>query len=212
METTLIDKFLLLLTFNGEMKKPRGSVLEYAVAGAVLMELEKQGFIDSDTENIIPLRSDLPEDEILAQAHREVVSKGSMRIRDCLRWMAVRAPGLHKAALARLIEKGFLVKRQRRKMLVFQEEYVEATNHAGHDLKVHIFDTLKSNDTPLPDDIRLICLADATGLLREMFDNEERRKTQDRVEAVRRLDLVGQVTAVAIEDADLSITIEIQEP
>lgn len=209
-ERTLIDKFLLLLAFDGEMMSMRGAALEYALAGAVLMELEKQGFIDSDKENVILLRFDLPDDEVLAMAHREIVSRGSLPIKEWLTWMATRAPALRDASMERLINQGFLVKRERRKLLLFQHRYYEGTGDEGRELRQHLYDLLASQEIPVPDDIRLICLADATGLLRQMFNDDERRITRDRVEILRRLDLVGQVTAVAIEDIDFTVAVNIE--
>ena len=82
---------MLLLAHDGELMEMRGAALEYAAAGALLLELEKQGFIESDLENVIPLRFDLPEDEILAEAHGEIISRGAMPIKDWLMWMAARA-------------------------------------------------------------------------------------------------------------------------
>ena len=207
---TLIDKFLLLLAHGGEMMTMRGAALEYAIAGAVLMELEKQGFIDSDQQNVILLRFDLPEDEILAKAHREIVSRGTLPIREWLMWMATRAPALRDASMDRLISKGFLAKKERRKFVVFQQQYYEATGDSGKELRRQLYSLLASQEIPVPDDIRLICLADATGLLRQMFNDEERRITKDRVEILRRLDLVGQVTAVAIEDVDFTVAVNIE--
>ena len=102
------------------------------------------------------------------------------------------------------------MKREKRKLLVFQRQYYEAAGNEGRELRRRLFDLLASHGIPMPDDIRLICLADATGLLRQMSNDEERRVTKDRLEILRRLDLVGQATAVAIEDIDFTVALDVK--
>ncbi len=210
-ELSLIEKFLMLLTYDGELKEPRGAVMEYGIAGGTLMELEKQGYLDSDLNDIIPLVVKSPPDPLFAKVHREVFRKGSLRTKEWLDWLArEQAAELYNAALTRLLQRGFLVKRARKKMWVFTENHIEAVNGAGAVLRAHVLNTLLAPEIPLPDDIRLIILADATGMLRQMFSDEERRRTMDKLELVRRHDLVGQVMAVAIEDIDLTVSISVE--
>ena len=56
----------------------------------------------------------------------------------------------------------------------------------------------------------LICLADACGIFRELLSARESRQASDRIEQVRRLDLIGQSMSQAIHDIELSIAASVQ--
>ena len=62
---------------------------------------------------------------------------------------------------------------------------------------------LLSDDIPDPRDVVIICLADACGLLRQLLTRRELEGLQDRVDQVRKLDLIGQAMSQSIHDIEM---------
>ena len=71
-------------------------------------------------------------------------------------------------------------------------------------------DVLLSDDIPEPRDVVTIGLADATGIFKNMLSARELERVADRIEQVRRLDLIGQAMTQAIRDIEVSIATAVQ--
>ena len=56
----------------------------------------------------------------------------------------------------------------------------------------------------------IICLADACGIFRSLLSRQELSNASARIEQVRKLDLIGQAMAQAIQDIELSIAASVQ--
>ena len=70
-------------------------------------------------------------------------------------------------------------------------------------MKLRILGVLLSDEIPDPRDIVIICLADACGILRHLLPKRELEGVRDRIEQVRKLDLIGQAMAQAIHDIEV---------
>ena len=68
-------------------------------------------------------------------------------------------------------------------------------------------EVLFGNDIPGPRDIVLICLVDACGVLRELLTARELERASERIEQVRKLDLIGQAVSKAVWDIQSSIAL-----
>jgi Golgi phosphoprotein 3 len=64
---------------------------------------------------------------------------------------------------------------------------------------------LFSDTIPDPRDVVIICLADACGIFKGLLSRQELTQASNRIEQVRKLDLVGQAMTQAISDIELSI-------
>ena len=71
-------------------------------------------------------------------------------------------------------------------------------------------EVLLSDEIPDPRDIVIIGLADATGIFKNMLSSKELERVSDRIEQVRRLDLIGQAMTQAIRDIEVSIATAVQ--
>ena len=69
---------------------------------------------------------------------------------------------------------------------------------------------LFSDEIPDPRDVVLICLADACGIFKELLSRRELGQATDRIEQVRRLDLIGQAMSRAIGDIEMSIATSVE--
>ena len=63
---------------------------------------------------------------------------------------------------------------------------------------------LFSDEIPHPRDVVIICLADACGILRGLLSKRELDQASDRIEQVRKLDLIGRTMSQATRDIETS--------
>ena len=179
--------------------------LDLALAGAVLMDLALEDRIDTDIERLVLVDPTPLGDDILDPMLAEIASDGQSR--DTGYWLgriAGRGNQIRRAALARLIERGILrseahgllslvpsVSRSRR--------YPPVDGQSVEDARLRIMRVLFSDDVPGPRDVVMIALANACGLFRTILSSEERAQVQDRIELLKKLDLIGRTMNLAIE-------------
>ena len=120
--------------------------------------------------------------------------------------VANRAYAVRDEALSRLIAQGILESRDDRFLWVFQSRrYPTVDGKAEREVKLRIIEVLFSDTIPDPREVVIICLADACGIFKGLLSRQELTQASNRIEQVRKLDLVGQATTQAISDIELSI-------
>ena len=200
---------LMLSDEDGEFVRVPGWSMQCAYAGAVLMDLALENRIDTDLKKLVlvdptPLGDDLldPTLALLAQATETY---------DARRWVDEIANGaeeIRESALARLVERGVLRREEDRFLWVFQSRrYPIVDGDAEREVKLRIMAVLFGNEIPDPRDIVLICLADACGILKELLSARELERAAERIEQVRKLDLIGQAVSKAVWDIQSSIAL-----
>ena len=200
---------ILLLLLNDEGGRfasvPKWSQ-DYALAGGVLMDLALENRIDTDLENLI-LVNDAPTGDSLLDSTLADIAAGEQR--DARFWVertSQSAGTIREEALARLISEGILEVRDDRVLWVFRSRrYPMVDGKAEREVKLRIMGVLFSNEIPDPRDVVIICLADACGIFRGLLSRQELARAADRIEQVRRLDLIGQAMSQAIHDLEVSI-------
>ena len=129
--------------------------------------------------------------------------------RDARYWVereAERAEATRDECLKRLVAAGILEQQQQRTLFVFKSEHYPAIDPTQErEVRRRIMDVLLSEDIPDPRDIVIIGIADATGIFKNMLSSRELERVADRIEQVRRLDLIGQAMTQAIRDIEVSI-------
>ena len=200
---------LMLNDEDGEFVRVPGWSMQCAYAGAVLMELALENRIDTDLKRLVlidptPLGDDLldPTLALIAQ---------STETHDARHWvdhLADRAEEIREQALARLVERGILRREEDRFLWVFQSRrYPVIDGEAEREVKLRIMEVLFSDEIPEPRDIVIICLADACGILRELLSARELERATERIDQVRKLDLIGQAVSKAVWDIQASIAL-----
>ncbi len=178
--------------------------MQHALAGAVLMDLALENRIDTDPENLILVDS-TPVGDSLLDPTLELIAAGEQH--DARYWVeqtARQADEIKELALARLIERGVLEQHEERFLWVFRSRrYPLIDGREEREVKLRILGVLLSDEIPDPRDIVIICLADACGILRHLLTKRELEGVSDRIEQVRKLDLIGQAMSQAIQDIEL---------
>ena len=178
--------------------------MQHALAGAVLMDLALENRIDTDPENLILVDSTPVGDSLLDPTLAMIAAGDQHDARYWVEQTARQADDIKDAALARLIERGILEQHEERFLWVFRSRrYPVIDGTEEREVKLRILGVLLSDEIPDPRDIVIICLADACGILRQLLPKRELEGVRDRIDQVRKLDLIGQAMAQAIHDIEL---------
>ncbi len=202
------EEVVLLLLNDGDGRfspVPKRSV-DYALAGAVLMDLALENRIDTDLEKLVLLDAEPFGDSLLDPTLADIAA---LEERDARFWVertAGRADTLREDALARLVSQGILESRDDRFLWVFRSRrYPAIDGQAEREVKLRIMGVLFSDEIPGPRDVVIICLADACGIFKGLLSQHELNLASSRIEQVRKLDLIGQAVSQAIIDLELFI-------
>lgn len=202
---------LVLRDDDGRFIRVPSWSLDYAVAGGVLMDLAMENRIDTDVENLILVDPAPVGDALLDPTLAEIAAGESHPTRYWVEHTVERASDLQSSALARLVEKGILEQQEKRFLWAFRSRrYPMVDGRAEREVKLRIMGVLFGEELPDPRDIMLICLVDACGIFNYLLSREEVNRASERIAQVRQMDLIGQATAQAIGDIQLSIAASVQ--
>ena len=179
----------------------------YALGGALLMELADRSRIDSDLKRLFVIRHD-PVGIACVDAvlHEIATEKEEKDIRYWVERVADRADEAKQEALDGLIEKGIIKEVDQKFLWVFKSRrYPTIDGRAEKETKLRLFEVLFSDAIPSSRDVILLCLAHASGILNVMLPRKQLAAVADRIESIRKLDLIGQSVANAIWDIEISI-------
>ena len=207
------EETILLLLNDGDgrfARVPKWS-LDYALAGGVLMDLALENRIDTDLEGLI-LIDDTPTGDALLDPTLADIAAGKERTTNFwLEHTADSADSIREQALNRLIEQGILEVQDDRFLWVFRSRrYPSIDGTAEREVKLRIMGVLFSDEIPSPRDVVIICLADACGIFRGLLSSRELDNVGERIDQVRRLDLIGQALSKGIRDIEMSIAASVQ--
>ena len=209
----LVEEIILLMLNDDDgrfVRVPSWSV-EYAIAGGVLMDLAMENRIDTDLEHLTLLDSTSVGDDLLDPTLSDIAKGEKNDVRFWVEHAAQHAYEIREDALSRLVAAGILEREDDRFMWVFKSRrYPTIDGTVEREVKLRIMGVLFSDEIPDPRDVMLICLADACGIFRELLSSRESRQASERIEQVRRLDLIGQSMTQAIQDIEMSIAASVQ--
>lgn len=195
---------LLLQDTGGRFARVPDAALRYALAGGVLMDLALDNRVDTDLRKLVLVDATPTGEALLDPSLAEIAAAEG--VHDARHWverLVGRAANIRRAALARLVERGILERRDDRFLWVFRaRRYPVVDGEAEREVKLRVFDVLFGDDLPGPRDVVLICLADACGLFRALLGEEQLAAAQPRLRQVRKMDLIGQAVAAAVSDVD----------
>ena len=203
---------LILDDENGRFARVPDRLMRYALAGGVLMDLALENRIDTDLKNLILVDSTPVGDSLLDPTLADIAQMNETK--DARFWVeraALRADTIREEALNRLVEQGILNREEDRFMWVFQaRRYPIIDNTAEREVKLRIMEVLFSDQIPDPRDVVIIGLAHACDIFKEILSPRELARVADRIDQVRKLDLIGQAMSQAITDIELSLALAVQ--
>ena len=198
---------LLLNDEDGRFAQAPAWSLNCAMAGGVLMDLALENRIDSDLEKLVIIDPTPVGDSLLDDTLSDIVAGG---LRDARYWVervANRGLAIRQEALSRLVERGVLESRDDRFLWVFRSRrYPAIDGEPEREVKTRIMDVLFSNEIPGPRDVVIISLAHACDIFSQLLSRSDMERAHERIEQVRKLDLIGQAMTQAIHAIERSIS------
>lgn len=207
---TFVEELLVLLIDeeSGDLISIPSRTLNYALAGAVLLELGLAYRIDTDATALtvvdpMPLGDDLL-DPVLADLAREITDRPEPATAEF--WVRRLADGtdeLRERATARLVEQGILeadgggllslsaiVSRSRR--------YAVGSGEAEQEIHLRMMRILFGDELPGPRDAALISLVNACGVFQRILTPDEYEEAREKIDLYARFDRLGRAVANAI--------------
>ena len=83
---------------------------------------------------------------------------------------------------------------------------------AEREVKLRIMQVLVTDEIPGPRDIVIICLADACRIVNQIMPEKEVAQVRERIDVVRRMDLIGQAVSTAVRDIETSLAATAYSP
>ena len=209
---TFAEEILLLLLDDesGEFVPAPAWSRQCALAGAVLMDLALLNRIDTDLRKLVVVDPSPTGDDLLDPILAAIVEE--TEIHDARHWVehiAEEQSGrIQDGALTRLVKRGILESEGGRLLWAFRtRRYPTIDGKAEREVKLRIMHVLFSDEIPGPRDIVIICLADACRIFNQIMPGKEVERARERIDLVRRMDLIGQAVSTAVRNIELSLEV-----
>ncbi|MFZ2655695.1 MAG: anti-sigma factor antagonist [Victivallales bacterium] len=208
---TVAEEILLLALDDksGVIKPVPSFALDYALAAALLAELELSDRIDTDLK-ILKLISPAPTGEpLLDETLLELQQKTETQPTSFwLERLTIRKKHIEERVLAQLVRKGILKQENRRILWVFKtHRYPLMDDREVKEVRTRLRELILSDDIPDPRDVVLISLGNACRLLDDLFTPKEKERVHSRITALARLDLIGDQLATSIQEIERTLAI-----
>lgn len=206
---TLAEEVLLLLLDEkkGTLIQVPQLTLHFVLAGAVLMELAIRNKVDSDIDSFYIINKDPTGEPVLDAILTKIDSNTPNQ--DLKYWVnAIADDGAEilESSINRLIERGILGRTEKRILWVVKtESYPTIDQSVERESKRRVLNLLYSDDIPDQEDIVLVCLLDASNMLRTLIGQAELTRLRPRIEQIIRLDLIGQATTKLIREIQVAL-------
>ena len=214
---TFAEEILLLLLDDesGDFVPVPTWSRQCALAGAALMDLALEGRIDTDLDKLVLIDRSPTGDELLDPILVKIAE--DPEVHDARYWVEQlgneQSGSIQDHALARLVSRGILESEGGRLLWVFRSRrYPTIDGKAEQEVRLRIMNVLFTDEIPSPRDIVIICLADACHVFDLIMTEKEVEQARDRIDVVRKMDLIGQAVSRAIRDLETSIAASAYTP
>ena len=203
---------LLMLDDDGKFVGVPDRLLRYGLAGGVLMDLALENRIDTDVDKLVLLDSTPLGDNLLDPLLADIAA--SPETHGARYWIEHAVDGaddIRETSIDRLVVRVILAREERQFLWVFRSRrYPIVDGTAEREVKLRIMEVLFSDNIPNPRDVVIINLAHACNLFKEILSSRELAQAAERIDQVRKLDLIGQAMSRAITDIELSLTLAVE--
>ena len=210
MQLTMPEEIMLLL-LDDRTGRPVGlppPAADFAIAGAVLMELSLHGRIDTDLAQLMVSNSQPTGDAVLDEALGQMAAKPGEDSRFWLGEIGSRGEKLRDALLNRLVQSGVLKLEEGRFLWVFPDRrYPKAPEGTAEvkEVRRRLRDIILSGEIPDPRDALMIGLCRATGLVPLLLTPPELEETVSRVDQIADLEELNRSLAEVIRQLQASM-------
>ena len=182
--------------------------LEHALAGSVLMDLALERRVDTDPKQLFVIDPTPTGDDLLDPTLARIVQ--AEETHDCGHWIkasAVHADEIRERALdrPRRARHSCGARRIASCGCSRRDAIPIIDNKTVREVKLRIMEVLFSDEIPDARDIIIISLSDVCGILRSLLSSRELKTTAQRVDQVRKMDLIGREVSETVWDIQSSL-------
>jgi len=194
------EEILLLAVEDSGGINPHSKTLDAVLASAVLMDLAIRNRIDTDLDDLIPVRNESCNDLVLDEALSSIFEGKDKK--SPAYWIArlgVRAEEFKEMLFSSLLVKRIL-KVENQKVLWFfaSRKYPLIGDAEVKEVKSRIRDLVFSSDLPDLQDMAIVSLIYYGNMLPMVFTETEISTFHARIEQLARMDLIGQAIGKAL--------------
>ena len=193
---TFVEETCLLLLDEkrGELLPIHPNILECVLVGSVLVDLAFAYRIDTDPNSLIVMDREPTGEAVLDSILARIGDEPGTQ--DTATWINMlsrdEAAQLQEQAMDRLVERGILMRREKKSFLGRRSlRYVTTDGEAAREVKERIKALILSDGIPDPRDIALLSLIDACNILPDVFPGSEVKNAGMRIKQLRNMDLIG---------------------
>ena len=217
--STVTEDFLLLLLdeSSGTLLPVPERTINLAFAGAVLMDLQLSGRIDTDLDALMPVDPTPLGDNLLDPVLAEIVA--SERQRDSTWWVeriSRQGDEIYRGAVDRLVECGVFAAPDDDGRLAMTPRAARARRYSGPDgaardeVNLRVMRAIFDDEPPDPSDAALIGLADACGAFERKISASEMEAARERIRLCGSLDPVVRAVALAVRSVGETVADEVR--
>ncbi|MDN5354143.1 MAG: golgi phosphoprotein 3 [Candidatus Cloacimonadota bacterium] len=201
---TLPEELLLIALDDDEgtfVQMPM-MALDYALAGALIMELALQERIGIRAGKL-HLRNDSDlNDEIYNKLLQMIASESENKpVKFWIEKINFEFEDLKQTILQKLIDKKILMEKEEKILWVFhRRRYPMIHGEEEKEVKTRLREVVRQNKEPSTRDIILLSLIQACGLIDEVFSKEEQQKFSERIDSIAKLTTIGQEVHNEVQD------------
>ena len=206
MLTFVEETCLLLLDEKTDEFLPiHSNILEFALVGAVLVDLAFAYRIDTDPKTLIVMDRTSTGEAMLDRVLARIGEQSETT--DTATWVKIlardEAADIQKQAMDRLVGRGILEGREKKSLLGRRSRRYRTTDgEAVREVKERIKALILSDDIPDPRDVALLSLVDACNILPDVFPGGEVKSAGARIKQLRNMDLLGRDVVSAIAEIE----------
>ncbi len=178
-----------------------------ALVGALLMDLALRNRIDVDLNHIYVINQDKTGDKFLDHILEILVQpETSGDTAKLVRYLYNSLEYLKDKLLESLDQKGIIHVEESKVLWLFKKRrYPVIDSKEEVEVLTRIRETVLTDIIPEPKDLALIALVNTCDLMDKLFSKEELIQHQDRIEILRKMDLIGHAVNKIIEEVQIMI-------
>ena len=211
-ELSICDQIVLLgLGEDGVLDRPYDSRLDYAIAGASLLDLSFQNRIDTDPSRLFIISADPTGDPLLDSVLHQINSgPPNQPITYWISEIARYALVLRQQIIEDLADRKIIHREAGRRLIVLKTEKFPPTDpQVVRDVERKLIDTLLSDEIPDPDTVALIGLARASRLIELLLPHDQLERVEPRLEQLARMDLIGMSVNRTLDEIQAAVALAV---
>ncbi len=207
-DLSISDQIVLLgLGEDGQLERPYDGRLDYAIAGASLLDLSFLNRIDTDPNRLFVITAEATGNPLLDSVLHQINSGPpnqpiSFWISEIARYSLV----LRQQIIEDLTDRHIIQREAGRRLIVLKsEKFPPVDPQVVRDIQRRLIDTLLSDEIPDPETVALIGLARASRLLELMLPREYLDRVESRTEQLARMDLIGMSVNRTLDELQAAV-------